>query len=394
MARPPLVDVGPELSTSQVERYSRHLLLPEVGREGQRRLANARVLVVGAGGLGSPALLYLAAAGVGTLGVVDADVVEESNLQRQIIHGQSDIGRSKVRSAAESVREVNPHVQVIEHELRLDSSNALELLRGYDLVVDGADNFATRYLVDDACALVGIPHVWGSIFRFQGQVSVWSAVAGPCYRCVFPTPPPPGSVPSCAEGGVLGVLCAAVAAVQAAEAIKLVVGMGDPVVGRLLLHDALSQRWDTLQVERNPDCPLCGDHPTITELIDYEQFCGLPATQEDDVHAMLPTVTAPELAQMLRERPDSFRLVDVRGEDERSIVSIPGAEPVPLEEFVSGRAAARFEEGEEVVIHCKVGGRSATALQALIAGGHTNARHLEGGVLAWVRDVDPSLPTY
>ena len=248
--------------------------------------------------------------------------------------------------------------------------------------------------VDDACALVGIPHVWGSIFRFQGQVSVWWAGEGPCYRCVFPTPPPPGSVPSCAEGGVLGVLCAAVAAVQAAEAIKLVVGMGDPVVGRLLLHDALSQRWDTLQVERNPDCPLCGDHPTITELIDYEQLCGLPATQEDDVHAMLPTVTAPELAQMLRERPDSFRLVDVRGEDERSIVSIPGAEPVPLEEFVSGRAAARFEEGEEVVIHCKVGGRSATALQALIAGGHTNARHLEGGVLAWVRDVDPSLPTY
>ena len=311
MARPPLVDVGPELSTSQVERYSRHLLLPEVGREGQRRLANSRVLVVGAGGLGSPARLYLAAAGVGTLGVVDADVVEESNLQRQIIHGQSDIGRSKVRSAAESVHEVNPHVQVIEHELRLDSSNALELLRGYDLVVDGADNFATRYLVDDACALVGIPHVWGSIFRFQGQVSVWWAGEGPCYRCVFPTPPPPGSVPSCAEGGVLGVLCAAVAAVQAAEAIKLVVGMGDPVVGRLLLHDALSQRWDTLQVERNPDCPLCGDHPTITELIDYEQFCGLPATQEDDVHAMLPTVTAPELAQMLRERPDSFRLVDV-----------------------------------------------------------------------------------
>ncbi|MCH8613646.1 molybdopterin-synthase adenylyltransferase MoeB [Arsenicicoccus dermatophilus] len=396
MPLPPLVEPGRDLTPEEVRRYARHLLLPEVGRVGQRRLGAARVLLVGAGGLGSPALLYLAAAGVGTIGVVDPDVVDETNLQRQVIHGQADVGRLKVDSAADAVAAVNPLVQVVRHPVRLDATQALDLVGGYDLVLDGADNFATRYLVDDTCALLGIPHVWGSVLRFQGQASVWWRGHGPCYRCVFPTPPPAGSVPSCAEAGVLGILCAVVASVQVTEAIKLVVGAGEPVVGRLLLHDALAQRWDTLRVERNPDCPLCGDHPTITAPSEGQELCGLP-TQEDAMQPDqpdAPTVTATELAAMLRDRPGTFRLVDVRGEDERAIVSIPGAEAIHLDEFLSGRAASAFEPDEEVVIHCRSGVRSATALRALTATGHTRVRHLEGGVLAWAHDVDPSLPTY
>ncbi|MEP6797033.1 MAG: molybdopterin-synthase adenylyltransferase MoeB, partial [Lapillicoccus sp.] len=267
------------LSRAEVARYSRHILLPDVGMAGQERLAGARVLVVGAGGLGSPALLYLAAAGVGTLGIVDADVVETSNLQRQVVHSDADVGRLKTESAAETVAAVNPHVTVVRHDVRLDSGNALEVLRGYDIVLDGTDNFPTRYLVGDACALLGIPHVWGSIYRFDGQVSVWWAGHGPCYRCVFPQPPPPGAVPSCAEGGVLGVLCAAIGSVQATEAVKLILGIGEPLLGRLLVHDALRMTWDTLPVRRDPGCAVCGDDPSITVdtgLVDYDAFCGLP----------------------------------------------------------------------------------------------------------------------
>ena len=275
MGIPPLAEPGPDLTTEEKARYARHILLPDVGIEGQRRLKNARVLVVGAGGLGSPALLYLAAAGVGTIGIVDDDTVDASNLQRQVIHGTPDVGRPKTESAAEAVARVNPLVEVVRHDLRLDATNALGVIAGYDIVLDGTDNFPTRYLVNDACVLLGKPHVWGSIYRFDGQVSVWFAGHGPCYRCVFPEPPPPDSVPSCATGGVLGVLCAAIGSVQVAETIKLIVGQGDPLVGRILVHDSLRQSWDTLRVRQNPACPLCGDHPTIHELVDYEAFCGI-----------------------------------------------------------------------------------------------------------------------
>ena len=296
MAWPPLVEPAPALSRDEVARYARHLLIPEVGLLGQRRLKAARVLVVGAGGLGSPALLYLAAAGVGTIGVVDDDVVEASNLQRQVVHGVDDVGRPKTDSAADTLAGVNPLVTVVRHDLRLDSGNALELIGGYDLVLDGTDNFATRYLVNDACVLLGKPHVWGSIYRFDGQVSVWWAEHGPCYRCVFPEPPPPGMVPSCAEGGVLGVLCAAIGSVQATEAIKLLTGVGEPLVGRLMVHDALRQTWDTLTVRKDPDCAVCGASPTVTRLVDYEVFCGLGPGASPP---RSPTVTARELADAL-----------------------------------------------------------------------------------------------
>jgi sulfur-carrier protein adenylyltransferase/sulfurtransferase len=333
MAIPPLVAPAAELTTEERARYARHILLPQIGLEGQRRLKNARVLVVGAGGLGSPALMYLAAAGVGTIGVVDDDVVDASNLQRQVVHGVDDVGRPKTESAAETVARINPLVTVVRHDLRLDSSNALELLADYDVVLDGADNFPTRYLVNDACVLLGLPHVWGSIYRFDGQVSVWFAGYGPCYRCVFPDPPPPDAVPSCATGGVLGVLCAAVGSVQVSEAIKLVVGQGDPLVGRLLVHDSLRQTWDSLTVRANPDCPVCGEAPTVTSLVDYEQFCGMPGASvasEPAVGAVPDTfaeVTATELATMLAAR-------------ERGRWS-PSPEPAPSTWTGSGRGRPR-----------------------------------------------------
>jgi adenylyltransferase/sulfurtransferase len=401
MAIPPLVAPAPDLTTEERARYARHILLPDVGLEGQRRLKNARVLVVGAGGLGSPALLYLAAAGVGMIGVVDDDVVDASNLQRQVIHGTADVGRPKTESAAEAVARVNPLVRVVRHDLRLDSSNALDVIAGYDVVLDGTDNFPTRYLVNDACALLGKPHVWGSIYRFDGQVSVWFAGHGPCYRCVFTEPPPPGSVPSCATGGVLGVLCAAIGSVQVAETIKLIVGQGDPLVGRLLVHDSLRQTWDTLRVSRNPDCPLCGDHPTITELVDYEAFCGL-AGGESGAGAGLGAaafgeVTARELAGMLEARGEgerAFELVDVRDEGEREVVSIPGSTAIHLEDFRSGAALGKLPDGIPVVLMCKTGARSAEAAGLLARSGRTDVRNLTGGVMAWVRDVDPSLPGY
>jgi adenylyltransferase/sulfurtransferase len=394
---PPLVDPGPPLDREQVARYARHLLIPDVAELGQRRLANARVAVVGAGGLGSPALLYLAAAGVGTIGVIDPDVVEASNLQRQVVHGASDVGRRKVDSAADAIAEVNPLVQVVRHPVRLDSSNALEVLAGYDLVVDGTDNFATRYLVNDACVLLGVPCVWGSIYRFDGQVSVFWGGHGPCYRCLFPDPPPPGSVPSCAEGGVLGLLCAAIGAAQGTEVVKLLVGMGEPLLGRLLVHDALRASWRELTVRPDPQCPVCGEQPSITRetgLIDYEEFCGLPP--EPDRRD--GTLVAPrELAELLaaRERGEAdVVLVDVREPGERAIVSIPGAVAVPRAAFDTGEAFAQIPFDRPVVLHCRSGVRSAAALDLLRAAGHPDARHLDGGVLAWVEQVDPSLPTY
>jgi adenylyltransferase/sulfurtransferase len=412
MTIPPLVEPAPDLTTEERARYARHILLPDIGVEGQRRLKNARVLVVGAGGLGSPALLYLAAAGVGTIGVVDDDVVDASNLQRQVVHGTADVGRPKTESAAETVAGINPLVRVLRHDLRLDSTNALDVIAGYDVVLDGTDNFPTRYLVNDACALLGKPHVWGSIYRFDGQVSVWFAGHGPCYRCVFTEPPPPGSVPSCATGGVLGVLCAAIGSVQVAETIKLIVGQGDPLVGRLLVHDSLRQSWDTLRVARNPSCPLCGDNPTITELVDYEAFCGVTggvdaatagmprggsAVGAADGVAGFGEVTAQELAQMLeaRERGEqAFELVDVRDEGELQVVSIPGALAIHLEEFRAGTANEKLPDGIPVVVMCKSGVRSAEAAALLARSGRSDVHNLAGGVLAWVRDVDPSLPAY
>ncbi|WP_270888391.1 molybdopterin-synthase adenylyltransferase MoeB [Pedococcus sp. 5OH_020] len=408
MAIPPLVAPGPELSSEQKARYARHILLPDVGVEGQRRLSNARVLVVGAGGLGSPALMYLAAAGVGTIGVVDDDVVDASNLQRQVVHGVADVGRPKTESAAETVAAINPLVTVVRHDVRLTSDNAMEILADYDVVLDGADNFPTRYLVNDACVMLGLPHVWGSIYRFDGQVSVWFAGYGPCYRCVFPDPPPPDAVPSCATGGVLGVLCAAVGSVQVAEAVKLVVGRGEPLVGRLLVHDALRQTWDALTVRADPDCPVCGQSPTVTSLVDYEQLCGLrgPATvgtADDavggpaDPTAPVGEVSATELADLLarRERGEvHFELVDVREPGERDIVSIPGARAVHLDRFRSGEADSELVPGIPVIVHCKSGARSAEAARLLARGGRAGVANLSGGVLAWVRDVDPTQPTY
>ncbi|WP_088284727.1 molybdopterin-synthase adenylyltransferase MoeB [Kineosporia sp. A_224] len=393
---PPLVEPAEPLSAAEMQRYSRHLILPDVGVTGQRRLKNARVLVVGAGGLGSPALLYLAAAGVGTIGVVDADVVDASNLQRQVVHGESDVGRPKVDSAADRVAEVNPHVTVVKHPVHLDSTNALDILRGYDLVLDGTDNFPTRYLVNDACAILGIPEVWGSIFRFDGQVSVFWAGHGPTYRDLFPEPPPPGAVPSCAEGGVLGVLCAAIGSVMATEAVKLVCGIGDSLVGRLMVFDALAMTWRTLNVRPNPALP------PITALVDYDRFCGLLPEQTDGAGAVsAATIDVHALRDLLaaRERGETdFVLVDVREPYEREIVVIPGAVGVPKADVIAAAQTkqwpADLAEGRRVVLHCKAGGRSAEALGALLAAGRTDAVHVAGGVLAWAREIDPALPTY
>ena len=392
MSLPPLVEPAAELSVDEVKRYSRHLIIPEIGMTGQKRLKNARVLVVGAGGLGSPALLYLAAAGVGTLGVIDFDVVEESNLQRQIIHGQSDIGRPKAESAAASVAEVNPYVTVVLHEVHLDSDNAMEIFAQYDLIVDGTDNFATRYLVNDTCVLLGKPYVWGSIYRFDGQASVFWAEYGPCYRCLYPEPPPPGMVPSCAEGGVLGVLCASIGSIQVNEAIKLITGVGDSLAGRLMIYDALEMSYRTVRVQKDPECPICGKNPTITELIDYEAFCGTVSQEAQDAAAG-STITAAELKTMLDTGEDIF-LVDVREPNEYEIVSIPGAVLIPKDQFLNGSALERLPQDRRIVLHCKSGARSAECLSVVKSAGFADAVHVGGGVLSWVSTVDPSLPTY
>jgi molybdopterin/thiamine biosynthesis adenylyltransferase/rhodanese-related sulfurtransferase len=387
---PPLVEPAESLTVEEIRRYSRHLIIPDVAMDGQKRLRNAKVLAVGAGGLGSPVLLYLAAAGVGTVGIVDFDVVDESNLQRQVIHGQSDIGRSKARSAADSLREVNPLVEVRLHEERLDASNVMELFAQYDLVVDGTDNFATRYLVNDACVLMDKPYVWGSIYRFDGQASVFWSEHGPCYRCLYPEPPPPGMVPSCAEGGVLGVLCATIGSVQATEAVKLLTGIGQPLVGRLLVYDALEMSFRTVTVRKDPECPICGKNPTITELIDYEAFCGVVSEAAQQAAAG-STITAAELKEMLDRGDDPF-IVDVREPAEFEILRIPGSHLIP-----KGELAAHLSElpqDRAVVLHCKTGVRSAEALVMVKAAGFANAVHVQGGVLAWQAQVDPSLPTY
>jgi len=389
---PPLVSPADDLTVEEVRRYSRHLIIPDVGKTGQRRLKNAKVLVVGAGGLGSPALLYLAAAGVGTLGVIDFDVVDESNLQRQIIHGQSDIGRPKAVSAMESIREVNPLVNVVLHEERLDSDNAMQIFEPYDLIVDGTDNFATRYLVNDACVLLGKPYVWGSIYRFDGQASVFWAEYGPCYRCLYPEPPPPGMVPSCAEGGVLGVLCASIGSIQVNEAIKLITGIGEPLVGRLMIYDALDMTYRPVKVRKDPECPICGKNPTITELIDYEEFCGT-VSEDAQKAAAGSTITATELKDML-DRQEEIFLVDVREPNEYEIVSIPGAVLIPKGEFLSGAALELLPQDKRIVLHCKSGARSAECLAVVKDAGFSDAVHVGGGVLAWINQVDPSLPAY
>jgi sulfur-carrier protein adenylyltransferase/sulfurtransferase len=389
---PPLVTPADELTVDEVRRYSRHLIIPDVGMTGQKRLKNARVLCVGAGGLGSPALLYLAAAGVGTLGIVDFDVVDESNLQRQIIHGQSDVGRPKAESARDSIRELNPLVNVVLHTERLDSDNAMEIFAQYDLIVDGTDNFATRYLVNDACVLLGKPYVWGSIYRFDGQASVFWAEYGPCYRCLYPEPPPPGMVPSCAEGGVLGVLCASIGSIQVNEAIKVITGIGEPLAGRLMIYDALEMSYRTVRVRKDPECAVCGKNPTITELIDYEEFCG--AVSEDALNAASgSTITATELKAML-DNDEKIFLVDVREPNEYEIVSIPGSVLIPKDQFLNGSALEKLPQDRRIVLHCKSGARSAECLAVVHNAGFSDAVHVGGGVLAWVNQVDPSLPAY
>jgi adenylyltransferase/sulfurtransferase len=392
LSLPPLVEPAAELTVDEVRRYSRHLIIPDVGMTGQKRLKNAKVLCVGAGGLGSPALLYLAAAGVGTLGIVDFDVVDESNLQRQVIHGQSDIGRSKAESARDSILEINPYVNVIVHQERLDSDNAMQIFADYDLIVDGTDNFATRYLVNDACVLLGKPYVWGSIYRFDGQASVFWAEYGPCYRCLYPEPPPPGMVPSCAEGGVLGVLCGSIGSIQVTEAIKLITGIGEPLAGRLMIYDALEMTYRSVKVRKDPECPVCGKNPTVTELIDYEEFCGA-VSEEAQEAAAGSTITARQLKDM-QDADENIFLVDVREPNEYEIVSIPGSVLIPKGEFLSGAALERLPQDQRVVLHCKSGARSAECLAIAKNAGFSDAVHVGGGVLSWVATIDPSLPSY
>ena len=394
MARPPLVPAGPELTAAERTRYARHLLLPGLGTDGQRRLRNARVLVVGAGGLGSPCLLYLAAAGVGTLGVVDDDVVDVTNLQRQVVHGVDDVGRPKVDSAAEAVAAVSPETVVVRHGSRLDALGAMDVLADYDLVLDGADNFATRYLVGDACARLGIPHVWGSVYRFDGQTSVWWAGEGPCYACVFPAQPPADAVPSCSTGGVLGAVCASIGAVMATEAVKLVTGSGDPLVGRLLVHDALRQTWDAVPVRADPHCRVCGSGADPTRALGWSSVvddgCGVEAEGTGE----RPSVTVAELAGLLERRrggAESFVLLDVREPGELEVATIPGAEHVPVGRVRAGEPVPGATG--RVYVYCKVGARSAEAVDVLRRRG-VDAVDVEGGILAWARDVDPSVPAY
>jgi len=383
---PPLVEPAEELSVEEIARYSRHLIIPDVGVPGQKRLKNAKVLVVGAGGLGSPALLYLAAAGVGTLGIIDFDVVDESNLQRQVIHGVSDLGKPKALSAKESIVEINPHVNVILHEERLDSDNALDIFRPYDLVLDGTDNFATRYLVNDACVLLGKPYVWGSIYRFEGQVSVFWDEHGPNYRDLYPVPPPPGMVPSCAEGGVLGVLCASIGSVMVTEVIKLITGIGESLLGRLMVYDALEMSYRTIKIRKDPKAE------PVTRLIDYEEFCGV-VSDEAQQAAFGSTITVADLKEMLDAGKDPY-LVDVREPVEYEIVKIPGGVLIPKDRILSGEALAELPQDKPLVLYCKTGVRSAEALAAVKAAGFRDAVHVQGGVTAWATQVDPSLPTY
>ena len=397
MSLPPLVEPADALSVDEVRRYSRHLIIPDVGMTGQKRLKNAKVLCVGAGGLGSPALMYLAAAGVGTLGIVEFDVVDESNLQRQIIHGQSDVGRSKAESARDSVKEINPYVDVILHEERLDSSNVMDLFAQYDLIVDGTDNFATRYLVNDACVLLGKPYVWGSIYRFDGQASVFWSGHGPCYRCLYPEPPPPGMVPSCAEGGVLGVLCASIGSIQVTEAIKLITGIGDPLLGRLKVYDALEMEYREVKIRKDPNCAVCGPNATVTELIDYDAFCGTISDEAADA-IKDSTISVQDLKQMIDERARGerdFALIDVREPIEWEIVTIDADEAfIPKGEFLDGSALEKLPQDKPIVVFCKVGGRSAEVLAVLKGAGFADAIHVGGGINAWTLQIETDKPYY
>ena len=393
MKVPPLVSPGPALTVDEVRRYSRHLIIPDVAMAGQQRLMNAKVLCVGAGGLGSPALMYLAAAGVGTLGIAEYDTVDESNLQRQIIHGQSDIGKSKALSAKEKIAEINPYVKVNIHEVRLDVSNALELFAQYDLIVDGTDNFATRYLVNDACVILKKPYVWGSIYRFDGQASVFWAEYGPCYRCLYPEPPPPGMVPSCAEGGVLGVLCASIGSIQTTEAIKLITGIGEPLVGYLMVYDALEMSYQKIKIRKDPNCPVCSENPTQTQLLDdYEAFCGV-LSEGAEIAVKDSTMSVTELKSML-DSNENIYLIDVREPSEWDIVRIPGAILIPKQEFLDGRALAKLPQDKQIILHCKSGVRSAECLAIVKNAGFADAAHVSGGVIAWVKQIDPTLPVY
>jgi adenylyltransferase/sulfurtransferase len=405
----------PTLSNLEIQRYSRHLILPEVGMEGQRKLKAARVLCIGAGGLGSPVALYLAAAGVGTIGLVDFDSVDISNLQRQIIHGTSDIGRSKLQSAKDRINEINPEVKVETYEVALSSQNALELFKGYDVVLDGTDNFPTRYLVNDACVLLGIPNAYGSIFRFEGQASVFATKDGPCYRCLYPEPPPPGLVPSCAEGGVLGVLPGMIGMVQATEAVKLILGVGEPLIGRFMIYDALKMKFRELKLRKDPDCPVCGTHPTVTELIDYEQFCGVApptgqsAAAESEAASVRAAATAgqaggvqmgpggiPEITvQDLKARIDAgedLQILDVREPHEVQICRIENSIVIPLGDVP--KRATELDPKRELIVHCKMGGRSAKAVAYLRENGYPQAVNLKGGILDWIDKVDPTQPKY
>lgn len=379
-----------ELSHEEIRRYSRHLIMPEVAMEGQKKLKAARVLMIGAGGLGSPLGLYLAAAGVGHLGLVDFDVVDESNLQRQIIHSTHDVGRPKLESAKERLLAINPHIHVETYETRLTSANALELFADYDVIVDGTDNFPTRYLVNDACVLLGKPNVYGSIFRFEGQASVFYAPEGPCYRCLYPEPPPPGLVPSCAEGGVLGILPGLIGVIQATETIKLILGKGEPLIGRLLLVDALKMKIRELKLRKNPECPVCGENPTITELIDYEEFCGIePEPEVEEGHPW--EITPVELKERL-DRGEEIVLLDVREPQEWQICHLPGAKLIPL-----GQLPQRVHElnsADEIVAYCRSGQRSARAVEFLQGAGFRKIKNLRGGILGWATHVDPTVPRY
>ena len=374
-----------ELTKDEILRYSRHLIMPEVGTEGQLKLKAAKVLLVGTGGLGAPLGLYLAAAGVGRIGLVDFDVVDFTNLQRQVIHGTSDVGRKKLDSAADRMHEINPFVRIDKHEVALSSENALDILRDYDIIVDGTDNFPTRYLVNDACVLLGKPNVYGSIFRFEGQATVFAYEGGPCYRCLYPEPPPPGLVPSCAEGGVLGILPGTIGLIQATETVKLTLGIGEPLVGRLLLYDALAMRFRELKLRKNPECPVCGEHPTVTKLIDYQQFCGIlqPVTTEGDID--------PVEVKAKIDRGDKFVLIDVREPHEYQICRIPTAKLIPLGELP--KRLNELDPDIEITAHCKSGMRSAKAVDLLKKAGF-RARNMKGGILAWSDKVDPTVPKY
>jgi sulfur-carrier protein adenylyltransferase/sulfurtransferase len=378
------------LSKEEILRYSRHLIMPEVGMDGQLKLKNAKVALIGTGGLGAPLGMYLAAAGIGRIGLVDFDVVDFTNLQRQVIHGTKDVGRKKLDSAADTMLDINPYVEIDRHEVALTSENALGILKNYDIVVDGTDNFPTRYLVNDACVLLGKPNVYGSIFRFEGQATVFAYEGGPCYRCLYPEPPPPGLVPSCAEGGVLGILPGTIGLIQATETVKLILGIGEPLVGRLLLYDALAMRFRELKLRRNPECPVCGDHPTITQLIDYQEFCGIP-NQQHEPAAAEGDIDPVEVKAKI-DRADPFVLIDVREPHEYQICNIPQAKLIPLGDLP--KRVNELDSAAEIIAHCKSGMRSAKAVEFLKQSGFRKVRNMKGGILAWSDKVDPSVPKY